>query len=184
MKARVFGLLLAGLLAAPMAAEAALIQVDFTVNGNWFDSGGTPFDMPLSPTLTGTLVTDNTKSGASALIDFSLMTGTQLWTEADFVDPNIELFFDFDGNVWQFFLNNSPTFFDYTLISSHNTFVVYQDSSQEFNACNDCVTFVQRAVPVSEPSGLLLFIGALTLLVRRPSRRLDVSALSEALYSR
>ena len=155
MKAQILGLLAAGLLAGSMSAHAALLQVDFSVSGNWFDTNGTPFSMPLSPTLAGTMVVDNSLTGASALVDFSLTTGTKTWTESLFVGGAADSFlFDVGGNLTQFSLYVFQDASGYMYIYSQNTFAVQESATVEFNACNDCVAFTQQRVP--EPGTLAL----------------------------
>jgi hypothetical protein len=154
LKTKILGLLAAGLLAGPMESHAALIQVNFSVSGNWFDTFGTPFGMPLSPTLAGTMVVDNSQARASALVDFSLTTGSKTWTEGLFVGPFAFLEFDDRGNLDDFVLVWFEDGTDQMLITSNNTFSVIEGATGALNACNDCVAFTQQRVP--EPGSLAL----------------------------
>jgi hypothetical protein len=167
MKAKILGFLAAGLVAGSMSAHAALIQVDFTVSGNWFNSQGTPFSMPLSPTLAGTMVVDNLLNGAGALVDFNLTTGTKTWTESDFVgDLAASFAFDVSGNVTGFGLAYFRDAVGEMYNFSDNTFGVGEFASGESNACNSCVAFTQQRI--AEPGTLaLLGLGMAGLAVAR-----------------
>lgn len=172
MKMKVLSLIATGMLAAPIAANAALIQVDFTVAPTgWFNSG-TPFSMPHSPTLIGSMTVDNALSGAGALIDFSLTTGTMAWTRSDFVGATAAYInFDGVGSVVNFGLHGFQNALGSMYIYSNNTFGVTEfggGESSRNNACNGCVSFTQSPVSppvsVSEPSSMAMFGLALAVL--------------------
>lgn len=145
-------------LLSPMAANADVIGYDITVSGNWFDTNGTPYGMPLSSVLNGSIIVDNSLTGIAALVSFSLTTGAKVWTEAEFVGSIVaDLVFDSFGELTQFSLN---AFEDGSVgsmyIYSNNTFAVNENSERSLsNACNSCVSF-SRAASVPEPGTLAL----------------------------
>jgi len=147
------------------SANAALMTYDITVNNTgWFDSDGTPFDMPLSPTLTGSMTVDDTFSDINALVDFMLTTGNRTWTEADYVG-NIADFNYSSGNLVSFGLNGFGRLNGQSLgdgpdtmyIFSNNTFGVRESATDESNACNGCVSFELRTASVPVPGTTALF---------------------------
>lgn len=73
-------------LAAPTMAAAAIVTEPFLIIPNqWFSThpGQGPYGMGSNPYIKGAVVVDDTKTGAEALIDLDLVTGTRTWTMAD-----------------------------------------------------------------------------------------------------
>ena len=104
--------------------------------------------------VSGTMVVDNSQIGASALVDFSLTTGTKTWTESLFVDQITNISFDGSGNLLDFLLISFKDATGEMIIASNNTFNMREFATRESNACNGCVTFTQQRVP--EPGTLAL----------------------------
>lgn len=158
----------AGALLMSFCVHATPLAYEFTVSGNWFDLGDTPFDMPLSPSLKGTITVDSSTSEIDA---FSLTTGTKTWTLAD--NPQ-DKYAVLDGDelidfgLWNFLsMDGSLTIF------SNNTMSVFEYSPWRGNACNDCVSIGQRiSNNVPEPnSSYLLAFGAAALAASFRKRR-------------
>ena len=174
-RARSTYLTLLAVLLSPIGANATLISYDISVSGGWFDSGGTPFGMPLSPNLTGTIEVDNSLVGIAALSSFSLFTGSMEWTLSHFVGARAsDIIFDGLGNLTRFDLE---AFEDgaggFMYIYSNNTMQVSESSAGVvFNACNSCVSFAKSAVSVAEPGTLaLLGLGILGMGAVRRRRK-------------
>lgn len=162
-------LALGGVLAGS-ATQAAPVQYAITVSGGWFDSMGTPYGMPLSPTLTGSITVDNALPGIAGLIDFSLATGSKTWTEADFVGGSAaSLTYDPSGALAGFGLNDFQDGLAFLYIYSNNTMAVFD--GRQSNACNGCVT-IGAGVPVNEtPEPGSLALAGLALLGAGLARR-------------
>ena len=136
--------------------QATVIQYGLTVSGNWFDSNGNPFGMPFSPSLAGSITVDNTQTGNAGLVDFSLTTGSQTWTESEFTGF---AYFSYDGggNLTNFSLGNfnlGGGLMMYIHIDLYNTLGV-GDGDSFFNGCNNCVALGQGTM-VPEPGTLAL----------------------------
>lgn len=144
------------------SAQAALMTYDIAIeNTGWFDTAGTPYDMPLSPTLSGMITVDSAFSDINALISFALDTGNRTWTEADSVGAGG--FEYLDGILTRFSLifgsqgGNILSGPDRLRINSDNTFGVRESAIGEANFCNGCVSFQQRVVGnVPTPATLAL----------------------------
>ncbi|HOW48862.1 MAG TPA: PEP-CTERM sorting domain-containing protein [Rubrivivax sp.] len=138
-------------------ATAAPVTYNITVSGTWFDSNGDPYGMGMSPTLTGTITVDSTIAGISGMLDFSLTTGSQTWTETDFVGASAAaLTYDVSGVLTQFDLNGFSAGGGSMYIYSNNTMSVRDAATPvNSNACNGCVSFA-RANDVPEPASLAL----------------------------
>lgn len=137
-------------------ANATLISYDIKIENDWFDNDGTPFSMPFSPVLTGSITVDNAQVNAAALVDFSLMTGTQLWTEADFVGTVASDIVFTSGELSLFRLDMFTSGGGSMYIYSSNTFRVTDGSNS--NACNGCVSFTRSIANVPEPSVMALMM--------------------------
>lgn len=146
-------------LALSMGVHASPVQYGFTVSGGWFDAGGTPFGMPLSPTLNGLITVDSATSEINA---FSLTTGTKTWTLAD--NPLQQQVSFIGGTLAEFGLWDFQSTDGYFVIFSNNTMSV-SDSLWQLNACNNCVS-INGIVPneVPEPTTpVLLGLGVLAI---------------------
>lgn len=140
---------------AGAAAQAAPVQYAITVSGGWFDSMGTPFGMPLSPTLTGSITVDNALPGIAGLIDFSLATGSKTWTEADFVGNSASwITYTPSGALAGFGLNDFQDGLGFLYIYSNNTMAVFD--GRQSNACNGCVSIGAPVNEAPEPGSLAL----------------------------
>lgn len=167
MKFKSVKLLLLGLfLSVTNIANATLITYDITVTGGWFDTSGNPYDMPFSPTLTGTITVDNI---LNSLVDFSLTTGTKTWDETEIDPGEISLSFGL-GELINFSLSDFNSGPGFMYIYSSNTMGVFNGAGV-YNACNNCVSFERSQnppVPAPEPSTLAVFaLGLLGLASRR-----------------
>lgn len=162
-------------------AQASVLAYGITVSGNWFDSGGTPFGMPLSPTLSGSITVDNSLSGIAAMTAFSLTTGSKTWALADFVGSFAQsLSFDGLGNLTGFSLQSFQSGSASMYIFSNNTMGV-NDGLGGFNACNGCVrlgagvpVIVTSAVP--EPTNVALALAGLGVVGWTMRRRVKALA--------
>ena len=145
-------------LAGSCAAQATIISYGITVSGTWADGNGNPFGMPLSPTLNGTIVVDNTQTGIAALVDFDLATGSHTWTESEFVGANAaSISFDGGGALTGFALDRFVSGPAFMYIYSNNT-VQVNDGQGQLNFCNGCVSIGPGTVvgQVPEPGSLAL----------------------------
>lgn len=146
-------------------AHATVTAYGFTVSGTWFDNDGTPFGMPFSPSLNGSITIDDSFSGIAAMTGFSLTTGSKTWTLADFTGVGgSSLSFDGLGNLTSFSLTSFADGSGGSMyIYRHNTMGV-SDAQGAFNACNGCVSLgagvpVTPAVP--EPANVALVLAGL-----------------------
>lgn len=153
-------LLVAAALFCACASNAALLTYDITVQNNWIDTSGNPFGMSPSPTLTGSITVDNTKTDLAALVGFILTTGTKTWTETDFLGSSAQAIEFTSGELSKFSLNEFGSSPDnnFMYIYSGNTFQV-RESATVFNYCNSCVSFQlaedNAAVPAPATLALL-----------------------------
>ncbi|MBB5688451.1 hypothetical protein GXW77_19900 [Roseomonas alkaliterrae] len=189
MRAAGAALLALGLaLAAPRAADAALVEVTFNASGLWELEPGTvppptpPFGTDPNPVLTGTALLDNARSGEDALLAFSMVTGGKTWSLASGL-----LFFSVefagDGSVRDLFIG---------LGGADGFLILGGEAGSRIGAtlslaqmaggvgqgmvtlsCNDCLLIESRVLPVPTPAALALFgmgligLGAARRLVRR-----------------
>lgn len=162
LQAKFFGMLAAT--AISVGANASIMSYDITIAGNWFDTNGTPFGMPLSPTLAGVLTVDSSQAGsAGAFVNFSLQTGTKIWELDDFIGVTnafVSSSFTSDGRLEGFALDNrvngATGLADNFGIYSNNTAFVTE--ALNFNACNGCVSFslATQSAPAPAPATLAL----------------------------
>ena len=156
-------LAVAAIVAAPRA-EAAVVKVVFTAQGDW-DTGGvaTPFGLAASPALEGEILFDNTKTGLDALLGFSLTAGTRSWSGAD-INSNFFLAeFAPTGEVEAFaaFFGTGEPFGQFTgvFVTGFDTGLgaigFSEDSYSLF--CGACVLVTENAVQVPAPATLALF---------------------------
>ena len=147
-------------------ANASIMEYDITVSSNWYDGAGNPFGMSLSPTLSGTIVVDNSQADLAAIDSFSITTGTQTWTMADFVDTVGTVNFDASGDLTDFSLVEFEANGGSMSIFSNNTMSI-ADAAGNFNFCNNCVS-IGPGVPVPTPAPTALVgIGLLGLAASR-----------------
>ncbi len=141
-----------------LQANASILSYDITVSGNWNNAAGTPFGIPLSPTLNGYITVDNSLAGISRMIDFSLVTGSKTWTESDFVGAfAADINLNGDGSLNGFSLGSFGDAKNLMHIFSHNTFAVQEGN--QYNFCNSCVQVGEGRVVtnnVPEPESLAL----------------------------
>ena len=165
--------------AAPRAADAALVQMTFTAAGVWELAPNTgpppsaPYGMSTNPTLIGTALLDNSLAGEAAFIAFSVTTGSRTWTLADDI-VFAEVKFSADGLVSDFFI-----VFDGLVLGGESgasfgsTFSVGEGVVTL--SCNSCLTLESSRVvtPVPAPAALALFgMGLIGLgAARRFARR-------------
>jgi hypothetical protein len=150
------------------SAQASILNYGFNVSGPWFDNNGSPFGMPFSPSLSGTVQVDNSLSGFAAITGFSFAMGSKTWTLAE-VNTGGTTFNA--GVLTEFNVQFSDTF-GQGYVYSNNTVGVAEYASNEFNACNGCVSLGQgvpvAAVPEPETYAMLLAgLGLLGLARRR-----------------
>ena len=171
----------ASLLVLSGLASAAPMTYGITVTGGWFDSSGTPFGMPFSPTLTGSITVDNTIAGIAGMLDFELTTGSHSWTETEFVGSiAASLSYNGSGTLTQFSLDSFAFSGGTMYVYSNNTMGVFENNGA-FNACNSCVT-IGPGVPtqVPEPATLAL-VGLATLAAWGSTRRKAVVSKASTL---
>ncbi|MFZ2160765.1 MAG: PEP-CTERM sorting domain-containing protein [Sideroxyarcus sp.] len=175
-------------------AQASIMEYDFSVSGNWWnktlicpygcytDIYSHPYGLPLSPVLNGTITVDNTLPGSSAIVVFSLTTGTKTWTLADFVagTSSDSATFDTNGNLTDFKIWNFQSDGGYMYVATNNMFNVWDKPTYPYtqgNACNNCVhlgsgTLVPIVVlPVPEPETYAMMLVGLGLLGVTARRR-------------
>jgi hypothetical protein len=189
MRAAGAALLALGLaIAAPRAADAALVEVTFNASGLWELEPGTvpppapPFGTDPSPVLTGTALLDNARSGEDALLAFSMVTGGKTWSLASGL-----LFFSVefagDGSVRDLFIGLGGADGFLILGGEAGSRIGATLSLAEMAggvgqgmvtlSCNDCLLIESRVLPVPTPAALALFgmgligLGAARRLVRR-----------------
>jgi len=150
------------------AVQASIEDYNFTATGSWFGTATTPYGMPSSPTVTGSLVVDNV---ADVLTGFSLSTGSQTWTLSNVNNSSSYLSFG-GGNLLDFGIIFSNVAGGNGYVYSNNTFAIH-DASGDWIACNGCVSFAAGnapAAPVPEPESytmILAGLGLMGFLVRR-----------------
>ena len=154
-------------------AQAALVQVNFQADGDWFGSGALPYGLSSDPVITGSFIADSSLSGAAAYQSLDLMVGTQNYEVTDFAT--------FQGAFVTgiTFLGDTVINFDLAfsdlLFTSEQT-VNIQPDPPSFLACNRCVTFSQQIQGVPEPATWALMIGGFGLAGVGLRRRRPVAA--------
>lgn len=152
------------ILACTFSTQASIMDYDITISGGW-NEGGSSFGMGLSPHLSGSLVVDSSQEDANALVDFSLQTGSYLWTKSDIdTSGRFSLSFVGDDLVNFTFGTLSGTTGGYGWLYSSNTF--YVNDGSESNFCNRCVSFSPADV-VEPSSAVLLGLGLAMLGIAR-----------------
>ena len=157
-------LALAAIVAAPRA-EAEVVRVVFTAQGNWASEGGAmPFALPGNPSLDGQILFDNTKTGLDAIIGFTLTAGSRTWSGADIVTApgffdvtfapggQMETFSAFFGVGEPFgqFTGVFVTGFDAGLGA-----IVFSEGSYSL-LCGACLLVTENVVQVPAPASLAL----------------------------
>lgn len=170
------GLLAVGLAAAaPRAAEAALVQMTFSIAGPWTvspEGSPAPYGLPENPTFQVNALVDNALSGPAAFVSFSLVTPVRTWTLADGI---VAAFVDFaaDGTVSDVFLaldggrlalgGSRTAIADSTLSLSQGNVVL---------SCNECFLVSSRILPAPVPTPAALALFGMGLLGLGAARRL------------
>ena len=138
-------------------ASADLITVDFTVHGPFScgvcNPGQTPFGMSLTTDISGVIVFDSTKTGASAYNSINYTTGTYSWEPSDLQGGAVGVSFagdtvtsfvmDFDDVGSANWVQYNSTHFQYD--------VAIQDSLGNGVACSGCVSVTSQSVTVPGP---------------------------------
>ena len=156
----------AAMLSLSSLVSAGPITYDVTLSGDWFYVES-PFGMPPSPVLQGTLTVDSANAGTvAAFVDFSIATGSKTWTLDDFTgDPANDLTASFDvgGALINFGLSNWQIGgSEFLFIYSNNTVSVGDGRLED--ACNHC----QSNATVPAPATIALMgLGLLGVRLRR-----------------
>jgi hypothetical protein len=156
-------------------ASADLITVDFTVHEPFLflcpcNPGQTPFGMSLTTDISGVIVFDNTKTGASAYNSINYTTGTYSWEPSDLQGGAVGVSFAGDtvtSFVMDFEDSGGANWVQYN--STHFLYdVAIQDSLGNGAICNvGCVSVTSQSVAVPGPivgaglPGLILASGGL-----------------------
>lgn len=202
MKVKLFGLTATALLAHSISAHSALIELDLRASGEWYrqyvdetqvNDWDTYYYQLEVPDLFGTMLIDNTRTDASALIDSNFYFGNHHWSGPIYGTSEEEgrtvFRFNTDGTLLDFFLPTS-SFSEFgdddrniINVASHgfSEMSLGLGDSEWFYCEQNCFSITQTidgvpVVPVSdvpEPATLaLLGIGSLGLVFSRRRKNL------------